>query len=59
MTRCAVPHPNPLPRGEGSIVLSPSGGKLDRGLATGAGMTAWHLLPQSAGYASNVLEVQR
>ena len=26
------PHPNPLPEGEGSIALSPSGGKLDRGL---------------------------
>jgi glutamate-ammonia-ligase adenylyltransferase len=26
------PHPNPLPGGEGSIALSPSGGKLDRGL---------------------------
>ncbi|MEO8331535.1 MAG: tRNA (adenosine(37)-N6)-threonylcarbamoyltransferase complex ATPase subunit type 1 TsaE, partial [Gallionella sp.] len=28
------PHPNPLPEGEGSIALSPSGGKLDRGLGT-------------------------
>lgn len=27
------PHPTPLPEGEGTIVLSPSGGKLDRGLA--------------------------
>ncbi|TAN71473.1 MAG: rRNA large subunit pseudouridine synthase E [Gallionella sp.] len=27
------PHPNPLPKGEGTIALSPSGGKLDRGLA--------------------------
>jgi len=26
------PLPNPLPEGEGSIALSPSGGKLDRGL---------------------------
>lgn len=26
------PHPNPLPEGEGSIALSPYGGKLDRGL---------------------------
>jgi hypothetical protein len=26
--------------------------------ATGAGMTALHLLPQSAGFASNVSEVQ-
>ena len=26
--------------------------------ATGAGMTASHLLPQSAGFASNVSEVQ-
>ena len=25
------PHPSPLPEGEGSIALSPSGGKLDRG----------------------------
>jgi aminomethyltransferase len=27
-----VPHPNPPPEGEGTIALSPSGGKLDRGL---------------------------
>ena len=27
------PLPNPLPEGEGAIALSPSGGKLERGLA--------------------------
>ena len=29
-----VPHLNPLPEGEEAIALSPSGGKLDRGLAS-------------------------
>ncbi|MBI5437427.1 MAG: hypothetical protein HY936_00460, partial [Nitrosomonadales bacterium] len=28
------PHLNPLPEGEEAIALSPSGGKLDRGLAS-------------------------
>lgn len=32
--RSGSPHPNPLPKGEGSIALSPnSGGELERGLA--------------------------
>src|SRR4030066_644363 len=29
-------HPTPLPEGEGSIALSPSGGKLDRGQSVAA-----------------------
>ncbi|MDO8313489.1 MAG: Mur ligase family protein, partial [Sideroxyarcus sp.] len=36
----ANPHPNPLPEGEGTIALSPSGGKLDRGLAHRVGGAA-------------------
>ena len=35
------PHPNPLPEGEGTIALSPSGGKLDRGLASNVSEVDW------------------
>lgn len=38
------PHPNPLPEGEGTIALSPSGGKLDRGLASNASEVDWDAL---------------
>ncbi len=37
------PHPNPLPEGEGSIALSPSGGKLDRGLGANESLREFHV----------------
>jgi hypothetical protein len=55
MTRCASPLSNFSPRGERAIASSPASGRgLRRGGATSAGMTASHLLPQSAGFASKV-----
>jgi putative addiction module killer protein len=35
------PHLNPLPEGEETIALSPSGGKLDRGLGCISYSAAW------------------
>jgi len=59
MTRCASPLSNFPPEGERAIASSPASGRgLRRGGASGAGMTASHLLPQSAVFASNVSEVQ-
>jgi hypothetical protein len=60
MRRCASPLSNFPPEGERAIVSSPASGRGERsegprrGGATGAGMTASHLLPQSAGFAGNV-----
>jgi hypothetical protein len=64
MRRCAGPLSNFPPEGERAIVSSPASGRGERsegprrGEATGAGMTASHLLTQTAGYACNELEVR-
>jgi hypothetical protein len=37
------PHPIPPPEGEGSIALSPSGGKMDRGLGANESLREFHV----------------
>ena len=60
MTRCASPLSNFPPEGKRAIASSPACGRgMRRGEASGAGMTALHLQLQSAGFMSNVSEVQQ
>ena len=49
------PHPNPLPEGEGSIALSPSGEKLDRGL--GANESLRELLVDAVVLRENLVKL--
>ncbi len=51
------PHPSPLPEGEGSIALSPAGGKLDRGLGANESLREFHVNENHCGTCNRCIEI--